>query len=280
MTKPFKIIPFVIGLMIYTCTITYLNYTYFKGKTYQFSLSTTLKNYSYIAIIVELRSLPVTIAVIHNIISHIPYEWPILIFHSEQNLNFITNSTLQKYIQSHKISLRQLEKLSTNNTDDYRVWHRYWNTLFTSKTFWLNIPAEKILVFQTDTIMCSNSPHHIEDFLHYDYIGAPWHLKLNYPQLGGNGGFSLRSKIKTLELLEKLKYDYSLNEDGFYSQNLYLVNASLPTRDIAKTFSVETVFYPNPMAIHLEKGFDVNEAKLLCFNCPEIQMIALNKNYC
>lgn len=43
-----------------------------------------------------------------------------------------------------------------------------------------------MLVMQCDTIICSNSPHKIHEYLGYDYIGAPWpglpHL------LGGNGG--------------------------------------------------------------------------------------------
>ena len=42
------------------------------------------------------------------------------------------------------------------------------NALFTDAQFWKQIRGEKILLFQIDSIMCSNSPHKITDYLQYD----------------------------------------------------------------------------------------------------------------
>ncbi|CAF1409748.1 unnamed protein product [Adineta steineri] len=98
------------------------------------------------------------------------------------------------------------------------------NTLLTDEKFWKQISGEKILLFQIDSIMCSNSPHKITDYLQYDFIGAPWNLV-------GNGGFSLRSRSKILALIQ---YDSFPPEDAWYAQNLHRLNASIAPIHIAK----------------------------------------------
>jgi len=64
------------------------------------------------------------------------------------------------------------------------------------------VNTEFVLIFQTDGFILN--PHLWEDnFLKYDYIGAPWPDNIN--SRIGNGGFSLRSK-KFLEVTSKLEY--------------------------------------------------------------------------
>jgi hypothetical protein len=64
------------------------------------------------------------------------------------------------------------------------------------------IDTEFVLIFQTDGFILN--PHLWEDdFLKYDYIGAPWPDNIN--SRVGNGGFSLRSR-KFLEVTSKLEY--------------------------------------------------------------------------
>jgi hypothetical protein len=61
-------------------------------------------------------------------------------------------------------------------------------------------PAESLLVFQPDSIFCANAPTTLNDFLEWDWIGAPWSPQVAY---GGNGGLSLRKVSKILQVLEK-----------------------------------------------------------------------------
>lgn len=99
------------------------------------------------------------------------------------------------------------------------------------------------------------------NFMNYDYIGAPWGFIYNCRNSVGNGGFSLRSK-KFLEASSTIKYDhnnrdfYSMDqkllikicpEDWFlcYSNYYQLINKGIKfaPSEIAYKFSVE---HPHP----------------------------------
>jgi hypothetical protein len=50
----------------------------------------------------------------------------------------------------------------------------HYDTLFKTRAFWLSIPAEHILIFQADSLLCEHSLWTVHDFLQYDYVGSPW----------------------------------------------------------------------------------------------------------
>jgi len=91
------------------------------------------------------------------------------------------------------------------------------------------IDTDYALIVQHDGFVTSPEKWN-EEFLNYDYIGAPWDLPkdgFSYrDQFGniirvGNGGFSLRSK-KLLSLPSKLNLEWKdyfgyYNEDGFFT---------------------------------------------------------------
>jgi len=51
--------------------------------------------------------------------------------------------------------------------------HTY-NVLFTTASFWREVYGKKVLVFQTDTVLCPNTAYPLSRFLGFDYIGAAW----------------------------------------------------------------------------------------------------------
>lgn len=63
-----------------------------------------------------------------------------------------------------------------------------------------------------------------EEFLNYDYIGAPWPKRFTFltnegvPVRVGNGGFSLRSK-KCLNIMNELNLPFTDNGTGFYNED-------------------------------------------------------------
>ena len=101
-----------------------------------------------------------------------------------------------------------------------------------------HITTDFCLVVQNDGYII-NPGAWDDEFLNYDYIGAPW------PKLGicGNGGFSLRSK-RILELASKLEYTDGIPEDTFYClhKRSYLMsnNMVFPSPLLAAKFSFES----------------------------------------
>ncbi|CAF4358854.1 unnamed protein product [Rotaria sp. Silwood2] len=226
--------------------------------------------YPCIAILVEFRTVNHIVSIVHNVNNHIPSTWPIQIFHGNDNEGFIRNSTLAPLIASGKIFLTLMKEVYGKNRT---------NELLTDRKFWQQVSGEKILFFQIDSAMCSNSPHKITDFLQYDYIGAPWDpswFGFGKVDLVGNGGFSLRSRSKILALLVLLPYDHKTPEDVWYSQNLRRVNASIAPVNISKTFSVESVYYERPLGVHRFPLKCSIRAKLFD-TCPESMMIMPEK---
>ena len=121
------------------------------------------------------------------------------------------------------------------------------------------IDTEFCLIVQWDGFII-NSEMWTDEFLNYDYIGAPWDHAISKNRIG-NGGFSLRSK-RFLEASNKLTYksnncewlyDWQKNyrditpEDWFlcYENYEYMVNHNIkfPSVKLAATFAIE---YPIP----------------------------------
>ena len=121
------------------------------------------------------------------------------------------------------------------------------------------IKNDFVLLIQRDGFII-NSHLWDDNFLCFDYIGAPWTNFGNYINDIGNGGFSLRSKYY-LEYAASFKStngqpeDYFLNEINFDKAKKFDIN--YPDLNIALKFSVEN-FVPkikNKLNLHNSFGF-------------------------
>jgi len=141
-----------------------------------------------------------------------------------------------------------------------------YSNFLTTKKFWHLLKGEKILIYQEDSLIFKNN---IKDFLQYDFIGAPFLKDSNdTPNCVGNGGLSLRTKMKMLEVIEKYSI-YELNiesstvnymasknlitppEDVYFSKNMQENNiGDVADWNTAYNFSSESVFNPNSFAGH------------------------------
>jgi hypothetical protein len=201
-------------------------------------------NSNFLAIIIETRKLEhldwVTDTVKHFI------NWPIRFFCSHESYNCISD----------------VEKSIIPKSIDY-------SNILKDKEFWKDIEYEHILVFQHDSFVLRKG---IEEFLQYDYIGAPWYWAYGdyrdkrYKDLkdfkkGGNGGFSLRKKSAMMKLIEQNPRDYEY-EDMFFS-NALSEDIEL---DIKKRFAVESIFYDDPLGVHhITKYLKTEEIKKILF---------------
>lgn len=168
-------------------------------------------------------------------------EVALYVFHGTENENFIKDicTFCDKVI---------FKNLNTSNLTTESYSH-----LLTSNSFWLNFNSDFVLIIQTDTLLLRK----IDDvFYNYDYVGAPWNWKAvkeapaNFQV--GNGGFSLRKVSFMLECT--LSSPKSHPEDVFFSTLAYR-KGTLPNIDVAKTFSVEHIFYDSPIGIHQAYNF-------------------------
>ena len=163
-----------------------------------------------------------------------------------------------------------------------------YNNLLKNPRFWMEIPSEKILIFQTDALIIDKFR---EEFLRFDFIGSPWvrsetwtafpvygegangaleTMKIiikidtlpklseihnnneNACEIGaiGNGGFSVRSRSKMIEICNSCVTSEEEPEDVFFVKNLKHTDANLPSLDEAKAFCFEGKYTHSSMAMH------------------------------
>ena len=168
-------------------------------------------------------------------------------------------------------------KLPKNN-----FYNAEYNSFLKTKKFWEAIPAEHIIIFQTDSYMCRHlTDQEFKTISIYPMIGAVYKyvdIKTNkidlfscHSDFSINGGFSYRSKkamlncINTINDNDIIKYRIKNNlpiegfndfkeciqEDIFYNHALTINGYKLPSSQECMKFCVQTYYqYCNPLAIH------------------------------
>lgn len=120
-----------------------------------------------------------------------------------------------------------------------------YNLLLTSPEFWESLPFDKVLIFQHDSGLLREG---IEEFLQWDYIGAPW----KFSPYVGNGGLSLRTKEIMLKVIAYEPYSVFQhgNEDVYFANRINKVGGRIAPICEAKKFAVETMFELGTLGYH------------------------------
>ena len=192
-----------------------------------------------VAMIIEPRKSPVLEYVLRNVMYFLGSDWGLQIFTGSENENYIrevTNGWGGVDIVNMGVPNLSIEA---------------YNEMRKSPSFWRKIKGEKILCFETDTLLCRTG---IEDYLEYDYIGAPWpeNIQINPNVRVGNGGLSLRSRSAMIDICSTCKRNVIPNDDVFFSINLKLRenDYKLPKVDVAAGFAAETMYHSRPLGVH------------------------------
>ena len=188
---------------------------------------------SYTAVIVEPRRHPALSFVLRNVVMNLSADWKILIFHGKDNREYVKDIISTMEDTSRFLTPIQLE-IDNLSFEQY-------NAVLMNHAFYRCIHTETILIFQTDAMILE--PSKLNDFLEFDYVGAPWPTG-NV----GNGGLSLRKKSKMLAIATTVNH-FHVNEDMYFSMQK-VIPLKKPTVEDAKRFAVETVFYDSPFGIH------------------------------
>ena len=171
-----------------------------------------------------------------------------------------------------EFSFGAVKILSSISSDDPRVvpvpellgdWQKY--SEFYIKELAKHVQTEYALCFHPDSFIANPSAWE-DEFLKYDYIGAPWY-RLGKPMVG-SGGFSLRSK----KLLDYISENYEKIGGPYHPEDLWICRYARPFLEkegmkfapieVAKHFSKEGdskgVFWDGQFGWHGLKYTDIS----------------------
>lgn len=154
--------------------------------------------------------------------------------------------------------------------------HRSINSLLKQETFWETIEAESIFFIQPDGVVCRNG---IDEFLKYDYVGAPWSHRPD-GLVQGNGGMSLRKRSFMLDCLKNYHKHDNDPEDVYFSNCAKDRGVSADLAN-SKRFGMEAIWSKDSITIHQlyfnpKLTLGRTKAKVfedICAQCPEIMEI-------
>lgn len=204
------------------------------------------KNSEKEAVFIEFRVLPHTEFIIHNTIEKLAkHNWAFTIVCGNDNFDFYNEMITRMNCNIKIIKI----PISNINVSKY-------NELLTTESFWNLFSGNKIFIYQEDTILLKDN---IDDFIHYDYIGAPFpNGSDNTPNNVGNGGFSIRSKHVMIAVIKKInikKFTYGTST----LQYMHTKKLTIPPED---------VYFSNVMQnYHIGKIAPYKQASLFASEC-------------
>jgi hypothetical protein len=232
-------------------------YLCFKYISYikNITLPNFLENSHLEYILIEYRCFPHLEFIIRNNILKLGNKWCFTIICGNLNYNYMKN-------MCNSIS----SKINIIKTNYDNLLPSDYSKFLSSLEFWNLVKGEKILISQEDSIIFKNN---IDDFLYFDYIGAPWKENKNDNNCCvGNGGLSLRTKKVMIQIINTknifdtkfnsctLEYIKNTNsfvppEDVYFTKNMEDCNIGiLADRDSAVKFSIESVFNKDSFGGH------------------------------
>jgi SAM-dependent methyltransferase len=241
------------------------------------------------SVLIEFRCLPHLEFLIRNTILKLGDAWCHSIICGNLNYDFMVKmcsaiSTKIKIIKTNYDNLLPSE----------------YSLFLSSLDFWNLLNGKKILIYQEDSIIFKSN---IADFVHWDYIGAPWFKNQNDTKGGvGNGGISLRTKDVMVQIINAISIfdtqyntstiEYMTNtkstippEDVYFSLNMENLNIGvLADRTSASNFSTECIVNTNSFAGHKFWLFDpewknrIFDNNVIQFNIPIIVPEGMNEH--
>lgn len=190
-------------------------------------------------VIVEPRKHPLLKLVCKNFMFLLK-GWGLIVYHGSENEEFVRNE------------LADIPNICYVNIKVDNLTISDYSDLFASSNFWkelLDMGCKHSLIFQTDVLLLKAD---VDNYLQYDYIGAPWIQEWRAGVYVGNGGFSLRNVNKMYFIATNYprSENWCYEEDIYFSKECLRLNFRIPSKEEAKQFSVETIFYESPCGIH------------------------------
>ncbi|KAK0108530.1 hypothetical protein ONS95_003335 [Cadophora gregata] len=246
---------------------------------------------SKVAVITDTHYTPRVIPLILHFHSVLGPEWPIIFFTSAETRaqhftwnpesgNKTGSAIWQRAVEDGTVEVRTLP-------DEVDVTTRLGvNLYFTRPWFWEQLaPAEHVLLFQADSMICANAHRTIDSFLPSTFIGAP--LSRDTQPKKFNGGLSLRNRPLILSILsslplnatweaETLAKSYAHGEDSWFSREMERRGVKLPNRQEALQFACQgdehLDTWPEPLGFHKVHVMIPKRLPEIRRWCPEISL--------
>ncbi|KAK2022599.1 hypothetical protein LX32DRAFT_602539 [Colletotrichum zoysiae] len=234
-------------------------------------------NASKLALIIEPRPIPHLVPQLLHMTSVVPPDWRFLFIGSNKSVISVARSYGIKHQQViGKLDLMVLPEPWRIDTKEHVF------RLLTDMRFYDEfLPGvEWILKFESDSILCSNSPTSLNEWLGWSWAGAP---KSPDDRFSGNGGLSLRrvSSIKKVLQFQE-RYNDTEAEDEWFGKRLWVMKGEKVAHGNKGVLAVEDVYMEKPMGYHVRDGGnslsdavwkDPKQRKKIFNYCPELSMI-------
>lgn len=219
------------------------------------------------AVIIETDMISNLIPIMLHFATVLGPAWGMILFTLQDRWVEPLSPAFQRFVEAGRIEVRFLPA-DTQLSSSQAV-----SRFLASPWLWEQVQlAKRVLLFQSDSILCSKAEASVEDYFRYDLVGAP--IAEQYGQ-GYNGGLSLRNPRIFLEIAKGVDFATSGHEfeDQFFYSELQKRGASMPGVDMAKTFSVETVYYETPLGYHQPQRWQSARMEEIEEWCPEVKML-------
>jgi hypothetical protein len=184
-------------------------------------------------VLVERRCHPNLWFLLRNI-AYFGQGWSIYLFCSKQNRDYCASLIRGKNI--HLITV-------FDEVVDSRTGILEYNELLKKRSFWEQIDAEHLCIFEMD---CYLRKPITSELLAYDYVGTPWGWDLKSP---GGSGLTLRKKSVMLTICDKVEPG-TLMQDCFAEKGVRELGYEFMHPIEAKNVFVESYITDDPVGVH------------------------------
>lgn len=165
-----------------------------------------------------------------------------------------------------------LTELATDRMD-----RQSYNALLLDTRFWdLSVGRGKLLMVQTDAVLCPNAAFGLTDFLDLDYVGSDWGRARPEGVVvnGGNGGLSLRDWGRMQECLRRFPpANWRGGEDTYFAFHIPLTGGVVADPERSAAFGSQIRFAKRSFGAHkIDKMHWANRVLFLAY-CPDAARI-------
>ncbi|KAK6828217.1 hypothetical protein PG987_011558 [Apiospora arundinis] len=176
--------------------------------------------------------------------------WSLVLFTQEEHWKMPHSPAFVRAVQRGQIEIRFLPPATEVTTSQHM------SDFLTRPWIWDQVSsAHRVLLFQLDTIICSNSLYTVEAFF--------------------DGGLSLRNPKLLAAIAKEVDFRQSAedSEDLWFYAEAVKRGAVLPIQRVAQEFSVGPIYHAKPLGYHQPQRWQHERMKEILDWCPEVGML-------